>query len=208
MLQEIYTCPGVFENSMDFDPGPAQFFLTSIGYTDVFIAKYSPNGNLIFAKSFGSTDPDFGSDIAIDPTGNIIITGSFQGSVDFDPGPGTQIHTSSGWSDVFFGKYDNSGNYIFVKQWEAFLTDNGVSIAADASGNIYLSGIFDETMDFDPGPGLQVLTSVRYQDYFFAKYDALGNYVYAKGIGGIWSEEAPSNLAVDASGIFTLQGPM
>ncbi|HEY5967620.1 MAG TPA: hypothetical protein VIU35_06560, partial [Chitinophagaceae bacterium] len=67
---------GVFENSMDFDAGPAQFFLTSTGYTDVFIAKYSPNGNLIFAKSFGGTDPDFGSDIAIDPSGNIIITGT------------------------------------------------------------------------------------------------------------------------------------
>ena len=197
---------GVFENSMDFDAGPAQFFLTSTGYTDVFIAKYSPNGNLIFAKSFGGIDPDFGSDIAIDPSGNIIITGTFQGSVDFDPGPGTQVFTSSNRSDVFFAKYDNLGNYIFVKTMGGALDDYGVSIASDASGNIYLSGVFDETMDFDPGPGVQALTTVRYQDCFFAKYDALGNYVYAKGIGGIWSDIGISNLAVDASGNLYLTG--
>src|SRR5688572_17314562 len=197
---------GVFENSMDFDPGPAQFFLTSTGYTDVFIAKYSPNGNLIFAKSFGGIDPDFGSDIAIDPSGNIIITGTFQGTVDFDPGPGTQVFTSSNRSDVFFAKYDNLGNYIFVKTMGGALDDYGVSIASDASGNIYLSGVFDETMDFDPGPGVQALTTVRYQDCFFAKYDALGNYVYAKNIGGIWSDIGISNLAVDASGNLYLTG--
>ena len=197
---------GVFENSMDFDAGPAQFFLTSTGYTDVFIAKYSPNGNLIFAKSFGGTDPDFGSDIAIDPSGNIIITGTFQGTVDFDPGPGTQVFTSSNRSDVFFAKYDNLGNYIFVKTMGGALDDYGVSIASDASGNIYLSGVFDETMDFDPGPGVQALTTVRYQDCFFAKYDALGNYVYAKNIGGIWSDIGISNLAVDASGNLYLTG--
>jgi len=191
---------GTFQNSMDFDPGPGVFYLTSAGYTDIFIAKYSPNGDLIFAKQIGGTEPDFGADIAIDPSGNIVVTGMFQGTVDFDPGVGTQIRNGFGKVDVFFGKYDNSGNYVFVQTMGGFNDDYVSAVALDPSGNIYLSGIFFETMDFDPGTGSQVLTSVRYQDYFFAKYDASGNYVYAKDIGGIWSEEAPSNIAVDASG--------
>ncbi|MBW8050175.1 MAG: hypothetical protein FVQ77_07530 [Cytophagales bacterium] len=158
-----------------------------------------------WAKSIGSTAYDIGYSIATDASGNAYITGSFQYTADFDPGAGVQNLTSVGSADIFFAKYDANGNYLWAKSIGGIASDIGYSIATDTSGNVYITGFFSGisgdtiTADFDPGAGVQNLTPVGGDDIFFAKYDANGNYLWAKSIGSAGYDVGHS-IATDASG--------
>src|SRR5262245_15445687 len=77
---------GCFQGTVDFDPGAGTTNLTSAGGLDVFVAKYSPAGNFLWARSVGGAALDSAQDIAIDGAGNVLVVGSFNGTVDFDPG--------------------------------------------------------------------------------------------------------------------------
>jgi hypothetical protein len=191
---------GYFAGTVDFDPGAGTASLVSAGSSsDIFIAKYDASGNYVYAKSIGSTTVDNGNSIAVDASGNVYITGVFNGTVDFDPGGSTANLTSAGNGDVFVAKYDASGNYVYAKNIGGSGTENGNSIKVDASGNIYITGVFSSTVDFDPGAGTVNLTSAGSQDIFIAKYDASGNYSYAKSIGSTGIDYGYS-VAIDASG--------
>src|SRR5690606_108826 len=129
---------------------------------------------------------DIGYSIAADASSNVYLTGYFMGTVDFDPSSATVNLVSAGGQDVFMAKYDASGNYVWAKAMGGTSTEIAYSIALDALNNIYLAGYFFNTADFDPGAGTANLTSasVNISDAFFAKYDASGNYVWAKAVGG------------------------
>jgi hypothetical protein len=193
---------GYFQNTADFDPGAGIQNLTSNGNNDIFLAKYDASGNYLWAKSMGSsTGHDIGYAIAVDASGNSYITGYFSGTVDFDPGAGTQNLTSVGSNDIFLAKYDASGNYLWAKGMGSSTgNDVGNALAVDASGNSYITGSFVGTVDFDPGAGTQNLISIGLGDIFMAKYDASGNYVWAKGMGNSANNDIGYGLAVDASG--------
>ncbi|MBW8060722.1 MAG: T9SS type A sorting domain-containing protein [Solirubrobacterales bacterium] len=191
---------GYFQDTADFDPGAGVQNLTSVGARDIFFAKYDTNGNYLWAKSIGSTSPDYGYSIATDASGNAYITGSFEDTADFDPGAGVQNLISVGQVDIFFAKYDANGNYLWAKSIGS-TWDRGNSIATDASGNAYITGYFQGTADFDPGAAVQNLTSVGGANIFFAKYDANGNYLWAKSIGSSSIQnDAGNSIATDASG--------
>lgn len=196
---------GYFYNTADFDPGTGTANLTSAGGNDIFLAKYDASGNFVFAKSMGGTNNDYSKSIAIDGTGNVYLTGYFSGTADFDPSASTQNITSAANEDIFLAKYDASGNYIFAKTIGGGLNDQGISIILDGSANVYITGSFEGTADFDPGAGIQNLISAGSQDIFFAKYDLSGNYVYANRIGGT-SVDAGSSISVDGSGNVFITG--
>ncbi|MBN4066018.1 SBBP repeat-containing protein [Candidatus Amoebophilus asiaticus] len=174
---------GNFYGTVDFDPGAGTQNLISMGNNDIFFAKYDTGGNYIWAKSIGSTNADGGKNITLDASGNVYIIGDFLGTADFDPGSGTQNLTSSGWFDIFFAKYDANGNYQWAKRVGGSGYDYGYSIDTDTFGNVYITGNFQGTADFDPGSGTQYLASAGSSDIFFAKYDGGGNYQWAKRIG-------------------------
>src|SRR5215203_5318763 len=110
--------------------------------------------------------------IKSDAAGNVYVCGFFEGTVDFDPGPGMRNLTSAGGSDGFFAKYDCSGNFVFAKALGGSSENDIVySLALDNLGNIYLTGSFGDVVDFDPGPGIQNLTSAGLNDIFIARYD-------------------------------------
>ncbi|HET6991188.1 MAG TPA: SBBP repeat-containing protein, partial [Bacteroidia bacterium] len=78
--------------------------------------------------------------------------------------------------------------------------DNGTSVATDASGNVYTTGVFAGTVDFDPGPGISTLTSDgSLYDIFISKSDSAGNLIWVKQMGGP-SFEASTAISLDASG--------
>lgn len=189
---------GDFSNTVDVDPGPGTFNLISAGINDVFFAKFDTNGNLLYAKQFGGTGNEFGRQLAIDASGNVYLTGQFQGTVDFDPGTATANLSSSGNEDVFFAKFDANGNYLFAKSIGSTGGDRGYGITVDGSSNVYVTGYYQLTADFDPGAGTANLTSAGSSDIFFAKYDANGNYVYARSIGSTGLDICFS-IAVDGS---------
>ncbi|MFA6128646.1 MAG: SBBP repeat-containing protein, partial [Bacteroidales bacterium] len=184
----------------DFDPGTGTANLSAAGYCDIFFAKYDTDGNYIWAKSMGSTGYDGCHDIRTDQSGNVFVTGYFTGTVDFNPGPGVATMTDAGGGDLFFAKYDPSGNYLWAKRAGGSLYEVGNSINIDNSGNIYLSGPFmSPDADFDPGAGTAVLSTAGGYDMFLAKYDAGGNYLWAKRTGGS-ADEIGGEIEIDGSG--------
>lgn len=196
----VYTT-GFFEGSADFDPGAGSNILstTGVGDFDLYISKLDPAGNFVWAKSIGATSNDEGRSIAVDGAGNVYTTGYFQGNVDFDPGVGTNYLTGVGSPDIFISKLDAAGNFVWAKSMGGVASDWGVSIVVDRSGNIYTTGIFAGTGDFDPGPGSNNLASAGNMDIFISKLDASGNFIWAKGVGGT-SIENSFSIAIDYQG--------
>ena len=202
---------GGFVGTADFDPGPGVFNMTSAGQTDIYIAKYDASGNFVWAKGIlGGTWFDHGYSILVDGTGNVHVVGRFYyqgGARDFDPGPGTFFLTAD-WEDIFILKLDNDGNFIWAKDIGNVLESRGYSVALDAAGNVYTTGYFLGTVDFDPGAGTFNLTSVGGStgwDVFFSKLDANGNFVWAKAMVNSTSTYYTDGyygrkIVVDASG--------
>jgi hypothetical protein len=205
---------------MDFDPGPGVFNLTSSAdyYGDylpqIFVLKLDALGNFIWAKAFdgslgGGLGKGISSNIAVDASGNIYTTGTFSRVVDFDPGSGVFYLTSTTDSDVFIFKLDSMGNFVWAKAIGAVspnITTMSLSnfIAVDALGNVYTTGEFSYSFDFDPGAGVFTLTAVGGYNGFISKLNSLGEFVWAKIIGeGIssshGSEVSPKSIALDTS---------
>lgn len=190
---------GIFEGTTDFDPGPGTYNLTSAGDAEIFISKLDASGNFVWAKQLGGTSHDEGLSIAVDGSGNVYTTGFFWGTADFDPGTGTHYLTSAGGHDIFVSKLDAAGNYVWAKRMGGISIDVGNAIAVDASGNVYTTGFFWGTVDFNPGTGTYNLTSIGTADIFVSKLDASGNFVWAKQMGGTGNNYGQA-ITIDASG--------
>jgi hypothetical protein len=190
---------GKYSTTVDFNPSTAIYNLTSNGGYDDFILKLDVGGHFVWAKSMGGTDDDEASSINIDALGNVHTTGWFKGSVDFDPGILTFNLTSNGVRDIFIQKLDANGSFIWAKSIGGLSDDRGISITNDSYGNIYTTGVFVETVDFDPGAGTFYLTSNQLQDIFIQKLDPSGNFVWAKSIEGIemWIRSITSDFSGD-----------
>jgi hypothetical protein len=194
----VYTT-GVFSGTADFDPGASTTNLTSAGSADIFISKLDSSGNYVWAKQLGGAGEDRATGISVDSSGNVYTIGTFNSTVDFDPGAGTTNLTSAGSADIFISKLDSSGNYIWVKQLGGTGEDRATGISVDSSGNVYTTGTFNRTADFDPGAGTVNLTSAGLQDIFISKLDSGGNYIWAKKLGGTSNDNA-TGISVDSSG--------
>ena len=135
---------------------------------------------LSWARQIGGTLNDEGYAVAVDASGNVYTTGYFNGTVDFDPGPGTANLTSNGAEDIFITKMNASGNIVWAKNMGGATAEYGRSIAVDASGNIYCTGSFTGTGDFDPGPSTYNLTSAGSSDIFICKLSSSGDLLWAQ----------------------------
>ena len=123
----------------------------------LFLQAQTPS--FIWAKAAGGTGSDLGRTLAQDAQGNLYIAGQFEGTVDFDPGPGTQNLVCSGASDHFILKLDANGAFVWVRQLATGLTNSFIGLSVDGSGNVFVGGTFSQVGDFDPGPGTHMLTS-------------------------------------------------
>ena len=179
----VYTT-GLFQGTADFDPDLGSYTLTSAGVFDIFVSKLDINGNFVWAKRMGGSSWDRATSIQLDNTGNVYITGYFQGTVDFDPGSGIYDLTSGGSYDIFVCKLDGNGSFLWAKNIGGSLADVGYSLTIDNSGSVYTTGYFNGTVDFDPGSGIYNLTSLGSADVFVSKLDVNGNFVWAKQMGG------------------------
>ncbi|MFL5763867.1 MAG: SBBP repeat-containing protein [Bacteroidia bacterium] len=194
---------GFFNGTVDFDPGPGILNLTSNGQEDIFICKNDPAGNFLWAKSIGGINGDRGFAIATDPSGNVYVTGAFVGTADFDPGTGTfNLTSGSTYGDMYIVKLDPSGNLSWAKQFGGSGGIAGYSIAVGSSGEVYGTGSFTDTVDFDPGAAVFNMISTGSYDIFVCKIDAAGNFIWAKQMGGTTgTEDNVSNaIALDAAG--------
>jgi len=194
----VYTT-GNFDVYADFDPGTGTFGIVTNGLNDIFIQKLDSNGSFIWAKSIGGTGYDRDPSMTIDASGDIILTGYFNSTVDFDPGVGTFNLTPTSDYDAFVLKLDTNGSFVWVKSFGGTGYDRSESITTDASGNIYITGGFTYIADFDPGTGVFNLTSNWSFNIFILKLDANGNFIWAKSIGGT-ENDVGSSITIDTSG--------
>jgi hypothetical protein len=152
MPLEMFTQPGAFFNTVDFDPGTGVANLTAAGQSDIFISKLDASGNFLWARRIGGANPDLGQALALDAAGNVYVTGRFEGVVDFDPGAPV-INLASSNADVFVLKLDAGGNLVWAANVNGSGFDVGNAMAVDADGHVLIAGNFSATADFDPGAG-------------------------------------------------------
>ena len=180
---------GSFTDTVDFDPGPGVYDLTSVGDYDVFVSKLDHDGNFIWAKSMGGLSFDSSSAVSLDSDGNVYTTGNFKKTVDFDPGAGITNQTCGThvyFTCIFISKLDSNGFFVWAKsvgEAEALgYLHHSRDIAIDTSHNVYVIGEFRFTADFDPGPAVFNLNSASGETTFVLKLDSDGNFVWAKNI--------------------------
>jgi hypothetical protein len=175
---------GDFSTTADFDPGPGEDIHNAHGiWPDAFVAKMDSDGNYVWGKSWGLSAWDSSVEVVTDTSGNVYVAGFFQSMVDFDPGSGSYYETSNGAEDVFVLKLDPDGNFIHVLTWGGFGSDIPYDIILNGS-NLYITGFFSRTVDFDCTSGEDEFTSVdNSEDVFLTIYDTGGNYQWTKTWG-------------------------
>src|SRR6266550_509584 len=138
---------------------------------------------LHWVKTMGSTNADEGKAIATSSSGDVYSAGNFQGTVHFAWGGGISNLISNGGNDIFINKLNATGNLAWAKQIGGSGDEQCNAIAVDGNGNVYITGIFLGTTDFDPGPGIYNITSSSSTDAFICKLNASGNFIWAKKFG-------------------------
>ena len=190
---------GSFRYTVDFNPGPGVDEHTSSGYVGIFLSKFDSNGVFQWAHTWDSNGYDSGRGIAVDGSSNVYITGNFYHTIDFDPGPGQDIHSSNGSGDIFLSKFDSNGEFQWTRTWGGYNYNRSVAIAVDGSGNVYTVGVFEDTVDFNPGPGVDEHGCNGDWDSFVSAFDANGEFLWARTWGGAGSDSA-KGVAIDESG--------
>lgn len=179
--------------------------LTSVGTWNIFHLKLDPNGALDWVNPLPistttyHSDPAYGRKITIDPEGNLLATGRFSGTIDFDPGAGTAELTAVGSYDIYVAKYSNAGAFIWAKAMGGNGHDEGFSIGTDDQGRVLVSGRFSGTADFDPGADVLELTTMGGTDMYVLVLDADGELVHAGAFGGTADDQAQA-IAMSGSG--------
>jgi len=191
---------GYFQSPCDFDPGTGDRTLTPIGWSDVFVTTYDINGQWMWAFSFGGEIDEQVRALTVDPSDNFLICGGFQGTVDFDPDSGEDIHPGDlGEQDIFLSKYGPDGNYLWTVSWGGDSYDTAVTVTTDNAGYIYMGGSYAGTADFDPGPGVDTRISDGY-DMFITGYSPSGDY--------LWGFDFPGNGSGECDKVVTANGQM
>ncbi|UQA56879.1 SBBP repeat-containing protein [Polyangium aurulentum] len=187
-----------FEETISLGQEPA----TSKGQKDILLAKFDPLGNFLWQKAFGDALYDTASQIAFDAQGNILLTGTFGGSVSFGGEPLVALGTNP---NVFLAKFDPDGNHVYSRSLGDGERQEAGSVAVDPAGNALITGSFLGSIDF----GGTILTSkgsmpdgqgsVQVGDIFVAKFGPSGDYLWSRQAGDGELQRA-SGIAVDSGG--------
>ncbi len=178
---------GMFEGSYDFNPGIGTYFLDASGLNrDKFLSKLDLNGNFIHAVRMGN-GPSYeaGSGIVLTENRKLLFTGSFSGSFDCDPSGATNTITStSGYDDFFIASFDNSLNFEWVKVLGTGTSDESIGNLnlIDEGSNFIFNGLITGQSDFESGPGIYNIGNNGENSVIAAKYDTLGNLIWAKSM--------------------------
>jgi uncharacterized protein (DUF2249 family) len=203
---------GYVRGEVDFDPSPATYTI-NVSAKEPFIAEYDLNGNFLWARDLrlsASASSGFGNDLEVDNSGNIYLTGHFNMTMNFDLGVSNYTLTAGSTysTDVFIAKYSPTGTFIWARQIGAAQRDEAYELALDPSNNIWVGGIFINSVDFDPSANTALLatSSPTNSDIFLAKYDNNGNYLWAGQLKGNTMSERIRDLKTDANGNIYVSG--
>jgi len=190
---------GNFEGTVDFDSSPSISARTSKGGKDAFLCRMDANGNFQWVWAYGGNGFDDITSICTDEWGSTYVVGNFQDTVDFDSGPDENILGVPYASNFVAAKLDQNGNLVWVFSPGS---GGGSDIILTPTGNLLLAGIFCDSADFEPGPGVQQLFSYGWPNgcqTFLAEYDLMGQLNWVEEFGIVNFHTAPK-LAVSPDG--------
>ena len=173
---------GTFQYTADFDPSDNEVNLEAATINDIYLAKYSPTGEYIWAKQMSVGSPQR---LRNDADDNIYLTGYTLTELDLDPSEGEAIVNADQKQSVFLAKYNSQGEYIWGFAVQSL---NGASISSfdleidEETDHVYMVGTCSDTMDFDPSENTYNLVTQNDQDLFIAKYTLDGEFVWVKGL--------------------------
>jgi hypothetical protein len=197
---------GTFEGTIDLDPrSTATFNVTSKGGTDVFVARYSATGQLLWARTLAGMADESAADIAFDGAGNVYVVGTFTGAADFNPAPSATANlTASAGGSAFLWKLSATGNLFLARAVDG--KSSASALAVDSAGRIVVTGKFNGTADFNPATAKANLVSTNAKGSAFVwRLDPSGAYTWASGLHTTGSIEAPA-VAMDGNGFVYVGG--
>jgi hypothetical protein len=165
--------------------------LTSSGLEDIFLAKYDPSGNFLWARQAGGTGDDYGLAVATDPSGNVFVAGAFQNTATFS----TTTLTSSRSNDVFLVKYGPAGNLLWARRAGGNGNEEANALAVDAAGNAYITGAFDANATFGT---ISLANNTGSDEIFVAKCSSAGDFLWALKAGGSL-DDVGSGIGLDGA---------
>lgn len=168
----------------------------SMTHGSCYLLKQNSSGVILWSKLIDATGPGGPScgSICTDKNGFVYITGSFQGTITF----GSTSLTANG-QDFFLVKYDASGNVVWARNTGTYTSAYAYDVTTDKVGNVYVVGVFvTSTMVFG-STTLNNTSVLGSSDIFLAKYNSLGNVVWAKTAGGP-NIEIPESISADSLG--------
>lgn len=173
--------------------------LYSNGDTDAFIAKYDPDGNLVWVNQGGGSDDDYGCGIKTDENGDVYVVGFFNGTAYFN----NVYKTSSSQGDMFIAKYDGAnGNLVWVKTGNIGENNYLFGIGVDPTGHVYVGTNFSGSVSFSGSP---IVNSTGDNDMLLIKYDTYGTFQWVKTGGGI-GNDGINRTAICADGNILVAG--
>ncbi|GAB3171672.1 SBBP repeat-containing protein [Telluribacter humicola] len=187
---------GYFENIITF----GSTSLASNGNDDMFLVKYSSNGDVLWAQKTGGTELDQGFGVAVDMNGFVYVTGYFSSTASF----GSNSLVSSGDFDIFIAKYNSNGDVQWAQKAGGVSADQGSAITVDESGTIYVTGTFSVTATFGTVTHSSITSSVS-SDVFVARYSSSGEALWVRSAGSYRSDFTHS-IAVDKAGNIYIVG--
>lgn len=197
---------GTYMGTMDMDPGTGSMEITSAGDQDIFMAKYSSDGTFLDAWSIGGEGYDEPKCVAVGSLGNVYLLSYFSGTIDADPGPGILPISSQGQLDMLLQRFNGDGECTWAQGTGSTGTDLGLSMALDADENMWVTGSFEGTVDFDPGVGSVTLISAGAWDIFVTKRSSSGELLWAGRMGGVENFDTGYDIAVDGDGSAVVAG--
>ena len=176
---------GYFAGTIDFDDFGGIDSHTSGSAYDLFILKYNVDDTYGWVRHFGGGTWNDGQGIAVDSHGDVIVVGDYKGiDVNFNDAGGADLHSSEGSYDILITKYYSDGSYGWSRTFGSTGNDKGFKVVLDDADNIYITGYFQNTVNFDASGGTDSHVSNGDMDIFITKYNANGSYGWTRTIGG------------------------
>jgi hypothetical protein len=177
---------GYFDGTIDLDPTAGVLNRTSNGSDDSFLSQFDSSGNWNWSQTWGGTGQDDARCVTASSVGIIYVGGSYEYTVDFDPGPGTASYTSNGDEDAFLTTFNTMGSFTGALAWGGASGQDYVYAVClnESSSYLYVTGIFSGTCDLDPGTGTDNRTAVGLFDIYISRFDLNPAFQLTRTIGG------------------------
>lgn len=189
---------GHFQDTVDLDPTTGVDERTAVGNFDMFLTKLNVDGSYAWTRTMGSANYEIAVGVTTDAAGNVFITGQFSDSVDFNPGGVADVHNAVNGYSTFVTRINADGSYGWTRVTSGVMYGFGRTIAVDSHSNVFITGTYSATTDFDPEGAGDIHVPADGNDIFMTRINADGSYGWTITTGTTGYDMGHS-VAVDAN---------